>query len=199
MEITRLSVGVLQTNCYIVQTQGQTLLIDPGDEHKRIIYSLRKVKGIPFSVVLTHGHFDHIMGMYGMRPGPVSVYMHPDDEEMLRDPAINGGKQMMDLKVHLSRPIVPVSEGDTIASFTVLHTPGHSKGSICLYSEKDKLLFSGDTMFKEGYGRLDLHGASVDSMVLSMRKLLALPENTVVYPGHGEPTTIKDERWCYRR
>lgn len=193
--IERIIVGEIQTNCYVVTCRetGECFIIDPGDEYERIAAVVTKRKVKPSFVVNTHGHADHIKedGKFNL-----PVYIHRLDAECLRDPEKN-------LSAFLGIPVVVdvepslLEEGDTVrignVSFEVLHTPGHSPGSICL--KNGKILFTGDTLFCGGYGRTDLPGGSEGQLFDSIRrKLMILPEDTVIYPGHGPSSTIGAEK-----
>jgi glyoxylase-like metal-dependent hydrolase (beta-lactamase superfamily II) len=180
MQIQIIKVGPLQTNCYLVTENGETLIIDPGAEIEEILKALgdQKVKAI----VLTHGHYDHVTEAFKLKPKlKAPVMVHEKDETMMAySTQVRADKLLKD--------------GDQLLGFKVIHTPGHSSGSICLYSEKEKILFSGDTLFAGDYGRCDLPGSSQREMENSLKRLLALPPETKVYPGHGQPTTIGDEK-----
>ena len=192
MKIFKLVVGSLGTNCYIVVSQkNNAFIIDPGDEAAKIKNFLAKRKLTARFVVNTHGHIDHIKADAEIA---LPVYLHQDDREMIVDPT----KNMMTAFFGTFDPVTPerlLKDGDTVAldelEFKVIHTPGHTPGCICL-SGKD-VLFSGDTLFKDGIGRTDLPGASEKLMQESLKKLSSLAENTVVYPGHGPETTIGNE------
>lgn len=192
MKIFKLVVGSLGTNCYIVASEkSNAFVIDPGDEAVKIKNFLVQRKLTARFVVNTHGHIDHIKADAEMG---LPVSLHQDDREMAVDPE----KNMMTAFFGTFRPVTPerlLKDGDTVAldelEFKVIHTPGHTPGGICL-SRKD-VLFSGDTLFKDGIGRTDLPGSSERLMGESLKKLSSLAKNTIVYPGHGPETTIGDE------
>lgn len=205
MQITiqAVSCGMIQENAYIVQAQGRTdcAVIDPGDEYPKLLKALgERTVG---AILLTHGHFDHIMaaGPLAERFG-APVYIAPQDMEMLGDASINGYADLMGSARADWPPIeaLPFPQRLSIGALTfeVLPTPGHSKGSVCLYMEEEGVLFSGDTLFRTGYGRLDLHGGNVNDMIRSLKRLMQLPPETRVYPGHGMDTTIGAEKRLYR-
>ena len=193
------------TNCYIVEDEKtkETMVIDPGGEPKKIIEMLdtlgiNKLKYI----YLTHCHGDHfgaILDLKNKKSGKVLI--HREDAEGLYNPSISLtyyiGMEDIELKAD-SR----VDEGDIIhlgdLEFKVIHTPGHTKGGSCLYCEEQELLFSGDTLFKGTWGRTDLPTSDFPAIIDSItNKLTALPDETIVYPGHGRPTRIKDEEPIY--
>ena len=201
VNIDTVSCGVIQENCYIVSRDGRDdcVVIDPGDDFAKLQRALgsRRVGAI----LLTHGHFDHILAA-----GPLSdatgapVYIHEADAEMLNDSVLNGYAGLMGGFV-TGPELKAIPLGGRIGAcgldFAVLHTPGHSRGSVCLYLEDEGVLFSGDTMFEAGYGRVDLHGGSMRQMMDSLKALLELPGEVRVYPGHGGATTIGRERARY--
>jgi glyoxylase-like metal-dependent hydrolase (beta-lactamase superfamily II) len=178
MQIKTIKVGEIQTNCYIVidEKSNEALVIDPGDEPDKI---LPEIKGLKVkSIIITHGHWDHVGAVdeVNLATG-VPVYMHAGDSMMAQaDKDINDGDEF---KI-----------GKTV--FKVIHTPGHSPGGICLYTKG--YLFSGDTLFLRWHGRVDLPGSSAQKMKQSLKKLAELPDDTKVYPGHDESTTIGREK-----
>jgi len=192
MKIHRVVVGSLATNCYIVVSdQKNAFVIDPGDEPVRIEAEIKKRGLSPRFVVNTHGHFDHIRANAAMR---LPVYAHQIDADIISDPQENflsvsfGSFEAVAVARRLK-------EGDEVTldelSFRVIHTPGHTPGGLCLYGHG--VLFSGDTLFRDGIGRTDFPGASPRAMEDSLKKLGRLDPQTVVYPGHGPQTTIGSE------
>ena len=193
MRIDKLTVGPIGTNCYIVSPdQGdEALIIDPGAEGDVIRKALGNRRAA--AVLLTHGHFDHT-GALSAFPG-VPIYIHPADEIMLRDPAWSVGDQVGDLR---PRPAAAgfVQEGARLRlaglEILVLHTPGHTKGSVCY--RIGNALFTGDTLFCQGYGRTDLPGGDFSELMASLKRLLRSDEDLAIYPGHGAGTSIFEER-----
>lgn len=184
MQIKTLPVGELQTNCYIISKDNEALVIDPGAEIDRILRELKDLK-VKY-IVLTHGHYDHVTEAFSLKEKvKAPVIVHEKDEVMM----IMTTQQKADLTV---------KSGDKLdlkgLTLTVLHTPGHSAGSMCLYSEKEKMLFSGDTLFAGCYGRTDLPLGSQTEMENSLKRILALPGDIKVFPGHGPATTIAQEK-----
>ncbi len=195
LQIQTLVVGPIRANCYILSLPGRDdcVLIDPGAQPERI---LAAVKGkIIAAVLLTHGHFDHIGGVEGVLAPDTLLYIHFLDEPMLRDPNKNMAV-MIGQELAIRAPATPVKEGDVIAAagitFTVLHTPGHTPGSVCYQAEN--AMFTGDTMFRHGYGRTDLPGGSWNDLYQSMKRLLLMQKEVEVYPGHDDSTTIGGEQ-----
>ena len=187
MKLTSLTVGSIGTNCYIVYNEAtkSAVVIDPSDE---AVLAEARIEALGLdvkAVLLTHGHFDHSgeAGKLADKLG-VPIWMHPADKA-LPSWLTHGLPQTRDL-----------ADGDTLEfadlRFSVLHTPGHTPGSVCFRWE-DKL-FAGDTLFAGSCGRTDLPGGSWKEMAASLRRLAALEGNAAVYPGHGEPTTLEEER-----
>jgi glyoxylase-like metal-dependent hydrolase (beta-lactamase superfamily II) len=199
--IEPLAVGPLQTNSYVVgdEASGDGIVIDPGGDAEVILEAVRRLKLKIKLVVNTHGHFDHIMANREVMEGTAApLAIHPDDAGMLTNPL-----RSFSFFAGSVRPspaaTVSLIEGSTIdlglASLQVLHTPGHSPGSISLWSAGQKIVFSGDALFNMGIGRTDFPGGSMRILLQSIRdKLFTLPDDTVVYSGHGPRTTIGFER-----
>ena len=193
------------TNCYIVEDEEskETMVIDPGGEPEKIIDMLNTlgINELKY-IYLTHCHGDHFGGILELKKQKGGkVLIHRDDAEGLYNPSISLtyyiGMEDIELEAD-SR----VDEGDTIhlgnLEFKVIHTPGHTKGGTCLYCKEQALLFSGDTLFKGTWGRTDLPTSSFPDIIASItNKLATLPDETIVYPGHGKSTRIKEEEPIY--
>ncbi|MGE5508972.1 MAG: MBL fold metallo-hydrolase [Chitinophagales bacterium] len=183
LAVQAVSVGPLGTNCYLVtdRAAGETLVVDPGDEGAALLERIRALNSRVVAIVNTHGHWDHTGANAALRQATgAPLLIHEADASWLDSP-----------------PDRFLREGEELAvgSFRlkVIHTPGHTRGGLCLYTEG--ALFSGDTLFAESVGRTDLPGGSFVELVASIReKLFALPDETVVYPGHGPATSIGDEK-----
>jgi glyoxylase-like metal-dependent hydrolase (beta-lactamase superfamily II) len=198
MEIERVVVGVLQTNCYIVHDSKQAIVIDPGSDADKIISIIEKKHLKPKLILNTHYHFDHtganldIKNMFNI---PIAI--GNKDAHYLQNAYKDALMFMIDAKKSPQADIL-LKEGDTVAlediKFVVIETPGHTIGSICLYNKENTILFSGDTLFFESIGRYDLLTGNFDSIINSINKILRLDESTTVYPGHGPQTTIKHEK-----
>ncbi len=179
------------TNCYIVKDEatGEIMIIDPGGEPEKIIEMVRILGGTVKYIVLTHCHADHIGGITRVKEAVGGkVLIHRDDINGLQDTELSL-EYVLGLNKKAIKADSRVDDGDKIhigeLEFTIIHTPGHTKGGICLYCEQEKLLFSGDTLFRGTWGRTDLPtGSSKEMMQSIMNKLLILPEDTIVYPGH---------------
>ncbi len=194
----------LGTNAYLVGCEAtkEGVIIDPGFQSKWPLLALVKQYGLSIKAIyLTHSHFDHTADVFELKVlEGFPVFVHPADAENLRAPGSDGIPNMMGLK-----PVEPdgfFNDGDQGVigklHYTVIHTPGHSPGCVCFYFPDEKVLFSGDTIFKGSHGRVDLTNSSPEAMKGSLQKLKALPEDVLVYPGHGPTTTLHDEfkrRW----
>ncbi|MFO7917688.1 MAG: MBL fold metallo-hydrolase [Anaerolineae bacterium] len=200
MLMERLVVGRLQTNCYIVgctQTD-KALIIDPGDEATHILDSVRAAGLETTDIVLTHFHFDHILAADTLHEKTdATLHIHEDEADHLRHPPTLFRAFSPDVPQGLEADNL-LQEGNKLSigalSIQVLHTPGHSPGGISLWLPEEKAVFCGDTLFREGLGRSDLPGGDHQTLLKSIReKLLTLPQETRVYPGHGPPTTVAHE------
>lgn len=197
MNVHRLVLGELETNCYILSAEnGQGIIIDPADDADEICSWIAREDICPTAVVLTHAHFDHMLAAGEVcNRLSVPLYVGEGDWEALSDPNRNLSEWFSPsapLQLMADRTL---AEGDVISigetSLTVMETPGHTPGCICLLG--DAVLFSGDTLFCGSIGRLDFPGGNVQQMTDSLSRLVTLPADTVVYSGHGEMTTIGRE------
>ncbi len=190
MEVRTITLGIYQTNTYLIVKNNQVIIIDPvskADRIQNIIQDNEKVVGI----CLTHGHFDHIGAVDDLvQIYKCPVYIHELDFEMTQDPEKNYS-QTKKIKLKSKQKFYQDSMSIGDFTFDVYHTPGHTKGSVCL--KFDQILFSGDTLFKGSIGRTDLYGASPQEMKQSLRFLRTLQDNLIIYPGHDGSTTLFDE------
>ena len=192
-------VGALETNCYLVgcEATGQALVIDPGGEAMSILGEAQRAGLEIVKVVNTHGHFDHTLGNRELVEATGGdLLIHRLDAPFLAGSASLFGEEIPPGP----EPDVLLEEGDVVevgeVRLSVLHTPGHSPGSISLLGEG--LVFSGDALFRRGMGRTDFPGSSYPALLRSIREvLLRLPADTIVHPGHGPSTTIAQERAFY--
>lgn len=201
MIIERLVVGDLQTNCYLVGDEAtrEGIVIDPGGDADLIITAIQRL-GLRIKwIVNTHGHFDHVLANREvMQATAAPLAIHPDDASMLTNPL--RGLALFAGHIQPSPPAsVSLTDGMVLElgalKLRVLHTPGHSPGSVSLWCSEEKALFDGDVLFKQGIGRTDFPGGSYKVLLQSIRdKLFTLPDDTVVYSGHGPQTTIGFER-----
>ncbi|WP_342598387.1 MBL fold metallo-hydrolase [Psychrobacillus sp. FSL H8-0483] len=193
--------GFIQTNCYIVSNaEKQCLIFDPGGEGEKLISELHRLKLKPLAILLTHAHFDHIGAVDEVRDAyTIPVYIHTAEKKWLLDPSKNGSAKYAEI------PSISGKEADIILNneselqignfhFQLLHTPGHSPGSLTFYFEEDGFAVVGDTLFQNSIGRTDLPGGNEEQLMKAIHtKLLTLPETTIIYPGHGPASTIEDE------
>ena len=201
--IHRILCGAYQENAYLLCPEGRddAVLIDPGDDDPALARGIAESGRRLAAILLTHGHFDHMLGAQPLSQATgAPVYIHPEDVELLCDPAINAYDPMC-----ATRPNPEIFDAEALGEeielcgirFRVLHTPGHTKGSVCFYDEENGVLFSGDTLFCAGFGRMDMYGGNHRQMRESLRALFRLPGDTKVYSGHGPETTIAQERRRY--
>jgi hydroxyacylglutathione hydrolase len=197
-----ITVGVLQENCYLYACPQtlEAVVIDPGDEASRILQRIQELQFVPKYIINTHGHFDHICAIDEVSSiYPVPLAIHSADVSMYTDEQPGAYLYGRSGSLVKRKPDIVLQEGDTLSFGTltleVLHTPGHTPGGISLLS-RAFCLFSGDTLFRRSIGRTDLPGGDYEQIVTSIReKLYTLDEDLVVFPGHGEPTTIAEEKY----
>ncbi|MBM4762283.1 MBL fold metallo-hydrolase [Bacillus sp. B15-48] len=196
-----LPLGPLQTNCYIISDQNNhCLIVDPGEEPEKIKKYIDGKKLKPIAILLTHAHFDHIGAVDAIRDGfSIPVYIHKKEKDWLRDPALNGSNSFLPGQTISVRPadyLIQNEQEMTLEAFTiqVFETPGHSPGSVSFYFAEGGFVASGDALFQFSIGRTDLRGGNHAELLKSIHeKLLILPEDTIVLPGHGPATTIGQE------
>ena len=203
MKIDCLVLGEYETNCYVLRSgeaASDCLIVDPGLGAEELIAFLDERKMTAVAAVLTHGHIDHIAGLAALRRSfpDIKVFIHALDAEMLAKPVANLSGLMG--RAFAAEPAdILLEDGDRIEQagvrLQVLHTPGHTAGGLCLYSSGGGVVFTDDALFAESIGRTDFPGGSMSRLVRSIKeKLWVLPDETVVYPGHGPSTTIAREK-----
>ena len=205
LTIKKFVFNMVQENTYVVHDEtGEGVLIDCGalfEEEQRELEQYVEANNIRLRHLIdTHGHFDHVFGngfvrdKWGLLP-----MMHPDDKSVYENSKRTAGLLM---RINVNIEITPISrelnEGDVVEfgnhKFSVIHTPGHSPGGVCLYCPEESTLFSGDSLFMHEIGRTDLEGGDYEALINGLKeKILPLPGHTKVYPGHGPSTTIADE------
>lgn len=188
MEIRNLKLGSYQTNCYIAWGEGATdcIVVDPGFEPERVLEQVRHLGKTVAAILLTHGHFDHVGGVKQIA-AETGCRVYICKEDLMLNPMLTDGA------IYCTDTY---AEGDALhlagLTLQVLNTPGHTPGCVCLVCED--VIFSGDTLFAGTCGRTDLPGGSMAQMRKSLARLKALPENYRVLPGHGEDSTLDEER-----
>jgi len=209
--LERLTVGPIGENAYVVVSGGACVLVDPGDEGQRIVGFLDSKGLAPDIVVATHGHLDHtgaipeVLAAFAARGRRIPVAIHAADAGYLGPGGEDSNRRLFasigapgyfKSKWRTLPPAdILLADGDAVpgTALKVIHTPGHSPGSVCLYDEAGATLLSGDTLFRDGFGRTDCFDSDPEALELSVGRLFALPPLTRVFPGHGEETEIGRE------
>ncbi len=198
VQVYTLVVGRLQTNCYIVQSKGEAVVVDPGDEASRILQYVDDLGAKVRTIIATHTHFDHVLGVVELKRETGAPFLiHREDLSILESM-----QDRVRMFLGLQVPPPPKTDGflkdDDVVKFgdetlKVIHTPGHSPGSISLAGQC--FVFTGDALFNQSIGRTDLPGGDFETLIKSITdRLLSLDDNTIAYPGHGPETSIGDEK-----
>jgi len=199
MNIYPFSLGELQANCYLLQEGNEAILIDPGDDASFLLEEVQRRNLTLVGILATHGHFDHVMAVGEIQLGvPAPFYIHKRDQFLI-DRLETTAEHFLG-----HRPIVippqktiflpPEKLEISHFKFNILYTPGHTPGSVCYYIESEKILFTGDTLFMGAVGRTDLSYSSREDLASSLHLLARYPEETIIYPGHGEQTILANEK-----
>ncbi|MDW7710729.1 MAG: MBL fold metallo-hydrolase [Deferrisomatales bacterium] len=192
-------VGMIQANCYILgdEETREAVVIDPGGDTPVLVRSLEARRLNPVAILATHGHFDHVEGLASLkRATGAPIHVHRGDLTLIQ--GMTGQGLLFGVRVEAApAPDVFLEDGDRVRfgpyTLQVLHTPGHSPGSVSYLL--DKSVFVGDLLFAGSIGRTDLQGGDYDTLLRSVRtRIFTLPEDTVVYPGHGPATTVRTEK-----
>lgn len=200
MKIETFVIGIIGTNCYVVinEETKEAVVIDPGESPDYFINHIKNTGLDLKAILLTHGHFDHILGLPGfLQEFDVPVYAHEEEMALLADATLNASNSYTQGYVYTDATAIKDGEVLQLAGmqFEVIYTPGHTMGGVCYYVKEEKTLFSGDTLFLGSVGRSDFPTGNEEMLKCSIReKLLVLPEDVAVYPGHMAVTTIEYER-----
>ena len=202
MRIITIPIGGTSANCYIADCEnGFCAVIDPGFDGRRIFSETERQGVRPCAILFTHMHFDHIMGTNALQellPSPVPMYIHADDRVGLLESSLNLSGMAYGRDYAVAGEVTTLTDSEEIilggTAFKVLHTPGHTPGSVCYSVESEGIVFSGDTLFHGTIGRTDFPGGDRGEMKKSLAKLSELDDKTVLYPGHGDATTIGEEK-----
>ena len=200
LKIGKIVMGSVQTNCYFLyqENEKKIIVVDPADKGEYLYNAFKEAGFEVVAILLTHGHFDHIWGSNKLRElAGVQVFAFEDEKDVCESSKLN-------VSADVGRPYEArvdwyLKDGETVSiegmEFKVIWTPGHTQGSCCYYFEKDNILISGDTLFEGSVGRSDLPTGDGKLLSRSLKeRLMILPDETVVYPGHGNSTTIADEK-----
>lgn len=196
MKLVNLYPGSYGSNCYLIEDGGQALIVDPSAAAFSILRRLREDGCTPVGILLTHGHFDHIMSIDTLRQAEpdLKVNIHETDAPMLSDGQKNGFSFFFNQNRAWKEADVRLTEGQEISVggiiLRVLHTPGHTPGSVCYLCESEGILLTGDTLFADNIGRCDLWGGSYAVIRQSLKRLRDLDGKLIIYPGHGDTNTL---------
>ena len=199
MKVISFALGQLQANCYFLIEDNKCLIIDPADEAAFILEELQRRRLKLVGMLATHGHFDHIMAV-GEIQLSVKVPLYVVKKDLFLLNRLNEtAKYFLGYNPNLINPtlikhLIKVKNKIGLFEFNLIYTPGHTPGSCCYYFPDEKIIFTGDTLFKRGIGRYDFSYSDKRDLKKSLEALLKLPGDTLVYPGHGEKTKISDEK-----
>ena len=196
MNIVNLFPGSYGSNCYLLEEGGEALIVDPSAAASAILRKLREDGCTPVGILLTHGHFDHIMSIDTLRQAEpnLKVYVHEEDAPMLADGQKNGFSFFFRQDRTWKNADVLLTDGQEItvgsATLRVVHTPGHSPGSVCYLCESEGIMLTGDTLFSDNIGRCDLWGGSYSVIRQSLKRLRDYDGGLTILPGHGGSNTL---------
>lgn len=200
MKIEKFVLGSLGTNCYLIENEEkrELVIVDPATCPEYLISHVKTNGYTPKAILLTHGHFDHVMGIDGwVKEFGIPVYLHEDEKKILENPELN--LSAMFGASYSYNQVQCLKNGDVLEvagfQFKVIHTPGHTTGGCCYYEEAEEVLLSGDTLFRFSVGRSDFPMGNGATLAKSIHeKLFCLPDDVMVYPGHNDLTCIGDEK-----
>jgi len=191
MNVIDIVVGNLHTNCYLIVHEKELIIVDPGDESARIVEAIQETEAVPTLCLLTHAHFDHVLGLLDViEKYKIPLFVHEKDVFLLKQ-SVDFGK--------IEKYVQYIDEKSEVVlgslKFQVLETPGHTPGSISLYCERESTIFVGDLLFSGGFvGRTDFEYGNEAVLIDSIGRVLQLPSNTKAYSGHGASFSISDWR-----
>jgi len=199
MIVKKYSLGSLQANCYFLIEENDLILIDPGDDASFILEELQRQRLNLKAILATHGHFDHI-GAVGEIQQSFNVSFYINEKDLFLVKRLNEtakyflGYNPYFLPINYLKNFPPSLRLRWASKLKIIYSPGHTPGSVCFYFEDEKIIFTGDTLFKSGIGRYDFSYSDKKKLFESLKKILSLPDETIIYPGHGEETTVGIEK-----
>ena len=195
MNLIHFHAGIYKANCYVLWKDGEALVIDPGGSYDRIIAEVAAVGAKVTGVLLTHGHFDHMGAAARLLKDGAKVFIHKNDADKCCTDG-NLSKTVGGIAFEQFTPTATLTDGEVVRlcgyDVRVMHTPGHTSGSVCYFVED--CIFSGDTLFNGSVGRTDLEDGDLAALIGSLTKLYGIERDYIVYPGHLQPTTLHAER-----
>lgn len=205
LKTERLVVGSLQTNCYLIYNQRskKCIIVDPGDDSEYISSKIEELNLKPVSIIVTHGHFDHILGVSDLKLIYKIPFFCHENDLFLVESMNKRAKRWLDREITEQVPKVDFVFEDYLKipgfKIKVLKTPGHTPGSVSFYIKEGKILLTGDTIFANGIiGRYDLSYSSKEKLDRSINEILKFPEETKIFPGHNKLTNVKEEKKYYK-
>ena len=200
MEIRNLYPGAMASNCYLLTVGDEAAVVDPSAPVADLLSALREANAKLSVILLTHGHFDHLFSLADLRKATgAPVLIHANDADLPDNPEKNMFRRMFGMPRRFGAPDRVLQSDDEITlggePIRVIHTPGHTAGSVC-YLCNGEFLLTGDTLFADSYGRTDLYSGDEDALFASLCRLRALPSDLRIYPGHGEPAVLGQALDC---